>query len=162
MSRQFEPSDSAGTLWPQEAGGSMRGLRAWLARLVAEAVPAGVEPRAGRQLPRLATSFENRVQRLRADAHAAYRSVEGARGAEGPDAAALEAALAVVEAEWRAALADRDSYAEALKAIRVYAPDPQCRAMAARGLSGAPVTPAAAGAASSGVSRFPFIDEPDD
>ena len=58
------------------------------------------------------------MRALRANAHAAYRSVEGGSGA------ALNAALAVLEAEWKSARAERDGYAEALKAIRVYAATP--------------------------------------
>jgi hypothetical protein len=157
-------SDIADMLWPRDAGGSVReALRAWLSRLVADAASAWDAPtRASGHSSRLATSFENQVRRLHADAHAAFRSVEGARRLQGPDAAALDAALAVVEAEWRAALSDRNNYAEALKAIRAYAPDPCCRAMAAEGLSGAPLSLDRMVPSSSGAARFPFVDEFDD
>ena len=85
------------------------------------------------------------MRALRADAHAAYRSVEG--GAE----AALDAALAVLEAEWQATRAARDGYAEALKAIRVYARDSGTRALAERALRGE--------RAPAPVHRFPFEHE---
>jgi hypothetical protein len=113
-----------------------RGLRAWLARI------AGTPEPAVPALPALATGFENRVRALRADARAAYRSVEGSEDA------ALDAALSVLEAEWQAARAARDGYAEALKAIRVYARDTGARALAERALRGRPVH-----------HRFPFEHE---
>ena len=161
MSKHSEPSVfmTAGTLAPGEGGGSMRdALRAWLARLsVGDALPIAA-PEIGRvgdsALPGVATAFENRIRAVRANARAACRSVECARDVDGPDAAALEAALDVVEAAWRSALADRDGYAETLKSIRLYAPDPRCRAMAAASLSAAsPCT------RSSGYDRFPFNDD---
>ena len=134
MSKHSEPADfmAAGTFAPSEGSGSMRdALRAWLARLsVGEAAPVAA-PEIGRvgelALPGVATAFENRIRAVRANARAACRSVECARDVDGPDAAALEAALDVVEAAWRSALADRDGYAETLKSIRLYAPDPRCR-----------------------------------
>jgi len=133
---------------------SVRGLRAWLARLSSGetlTVPGTAVDRFGlgyevrgeapqERLPRLATSFENRVRSLRANAHAAFRTVEGARDVEATDAAALDAALRVVEEEWRAAIAARDTYAETLKAIRLYAPDARSRRMAEQGLTNQPCT----------------------
>jgi hypothetical protein len=119
--------------------GARAALRAWLARLAAG---QRIEPEAP-ELPGLATGLENRARALRANAHAAYRSVEGSEGA------ALDAALAVLEAEWQATRAARDVYAEALKAIRVYARDGGARALAERALR-APARPR---------SRFPFADE---
>jgi hypothetical protein len=135
--------------------GSRRGaLRAWLARLIDTDPATLAEPSA------LATPFENRVRKLRAEAHAAFRSVDGARRLGAADAAALDGALDVIEEEWRAAVAERDRCAEALKAIRVYSPHAGCRAMAAQGLSGgAPRWGRSRG--TSGVGRFPFMDESD-
>jgi hypothetical protein len=131
---------------PQEAGSARAALRAWLARLGAGGDPRfDMEPRP--EAPGIATNFENRVRRLRADAHAAYRSVEGAQGA------AIDAALAVLEAEWQAARRLSEDYAEALKAIRVYARDPGSRALAERALAQQPRP------CTSGVSRYPFDDE---
>jgi len=141
-----------------QEGSRRRALRAWLARLI-DAAPDDL--RAGAQeAPALATPFENRVRKLRAEAHAAFRSVEGARRIEGPDAAALDGALDVLETEWRAAVAEHERCAEALKAIQVYSPDSRCRAMAARGLSGRAL-PGATRRSTSGAGRFPFADEPD-
>ena len=107
-------------------------LRAWLARIAA-GTPRSSRPRPW--APGLATGFENRVRALRADAHAAYHSVEG--GAD----AALDAALAVLEAEWQSTRAERDGYAEALKAIRVYARDTGTRTLAERALRGEAAPP---------------------
>ena len=151
MSKHSEPADfmAPGTFAPSEGSGSMRdALRAWLARLsVGEAAPVAA-PEIGRvgelALPGVATACENRIRAVRANARAAFRSVD----------VALEAAIDVVEAAWRSALADRDGYAETLKSIRLYAPDPRCRAMAAASLSAAsPCT------RSSGYDRFPFNDD---
>jgi hypothetical protein len=132
---------SSGTVIDREPAGARAALRAWLGRIAGdpEARPAADAA------PGLATSFENRVRALRANAHAAYRSVEGG------EAAALDAALAVLEAEWQATRAARDGYAEALKAIRVYARDNGTRALAERALRGE------RGALPT--HRFPFADE---
>ena len=114
ITKHSEPSDFSlvdGGFRPQDAGGSVRGACApgWPAVADAElAEDTADSDGAAKQAPRLATSFENRVRRLRADAHAAFHSVEGARKVNGPDAAALDAALAVMEAEWRAIVAERD------------------------------------------------------
>lgn len=62
--------------------------------------------------PALASPFETRVQMLRANAHAAYRCVQG------PPEVALNAALAVIEAEWRGARLRALRHGEALKHIR--------------------------------------------
>ena len=138
--------------------GSLRGsLRAWLARLI-DAAPEELRATA-QERAALATPFENRVRKLRAEAHAAFRAVEGARPVEGRDAAALDTALDVIETEWRAAVAEQARCGEALKAVRVYSPDSRCRAIAAQGLSGGALPRATRHA--SGVDRFPFADEPD-
>lgn len=155
MSKHSAASDFAlldGTARTQDGSGSVRGaLRAWLARLVAD-VDLSAEAAGGvTAAPAVATPFENRVRRLRANARAAYMSVEGARRIEGADVSALDAALEVIEAEWRSVLAERDRCAEALKAIRIYAPDARCRSMAADGLADA--------RSRSGVDRFPFVGE---
>jgi len=138
MTKHSESSDFAildGTARAHDGTNSVRGaLRAWLARLVADA-DLDSEHDVAATPARIATSFENRVSRLRANARAAYGSVEGARRVEGADFSALDAALDVLEAEWRAVLAERDRCAEALKAIQVYAPDSRCRAMATQGLT---------------------------
>jgi len=141
-----------------QEGSRRRALRAWLARVI-DAAPDDL--RAGAQeTPGRATAFENRVRKLRAEAHAAFRTVEGARRIEGRDAAALDNALDVLETEWRAAVAEHERAAEALKAIQVYSPDARCRSMAAQGLSGSAL-PWATRRSTSGVGRFPFTDEPD-
>lgn len=119
-----------------DAAGSVRdALRSWLpwlatgdAGLDEEGKPEGARA--------IATPFEHEARMLRANARAAYRSVEGAREIDGCDGAALEAALDVVEAAWRSAIDKRDAHAEALKAIRLYATEPRCRAMAAASLAG--------------------------
>jgi hypothetical protein len=80
--------------------------------------------------PSLATRAQNRLRRLRDEARAAYASVVGSHDA------ALDAALAVVEAEWRAAACERDRYGEALKAIRLYAGDAHSRQRARHALEG--------------------------
>ena len=156
MAKHSEPADFltyVGTFARSDEAGSMRGaLRAWVGRLSSDAAAADGERREA-ELPKVATAVENRVSLLRANARAAYGSVEGARSVEGPDAAALEAALDVFETAWRAALADRDDFAEALKAIRLYAPDQRRRALAAASLS--TDTPCARG---SGYRRYPSSD----
>ena len=130
------------------------GIRGLLSRLGIPAEADGAETR--REAPAIASSFENRLRLLRANARAAYDSVEGSRDA------ALDAALDVVEREWLAARAERDGYAEALKAIRLYAADPRVRGLARRALAD-PGASAAwdAGLHVSGRDRFPFMDEPD-
>jgi hypothetical protein len=135
---------------PLDAGSARAALRAWLARLGTGGDPhfapeSGTGPA---EASGVATSFENRVRRLRADAHAAYHSVEGT------ERAAIDAALAVLEAEWHAARALSDGYAEALKAIRVYGRDPGARDLAARALALRPDRPC-----TSGWSRYPFDQE---
>ena len=135
---------------PLDAGSARAALRAWLARLGTGGDPHfAPEFEAGPEAPGVATSFENRVRRLRADAHAAYHSVEGT------ERAAIDAALAVLEAEWHAARALSDGYAEALKAIRVYGRDPGARDLAARALAPRHDRPCTA----SGWSRYPFDQE---
>lgn len=69
----------------------------------------------------------------RANAHAAYASVE-----EGTHAAALDAALAVIETDYAALEKRCAAQAEALKRLRLYAADPETRALAAKGLDGCP------------------------
>lgn len=66
----------------------------------------------------------------RANAHAAYASVEGTHEA------ALDAALAVVEAELAAIEIRCAAQAEALKRLRLYANDAATRALATKGLVG--------------------------
>lgn len=109
-----------------------------------------------------ATASENCIRKLRANAHAAYRSIERGPVATPFNAAALDAALAVVEAKWQAEAALRDVYAEALKSIRLYAPDPKSRALADQTLcltAGRPTTPRAERDQSCGWAKYPFLDE---
>jgi hypothetical protein len=121
---------------PDGAGSVRNALRSWLPWLSAgEAAEFDDEGRA-EGAREIAAPFENEVRMLRANARAAYRCVEGAREIDGCDGAALEAALDVVEAAWRSAIDQRNAHAEALKAIRLYASDPRCRAMAAGSLAG--------------------------
>lgn len=120
-----------------DGAGSVRdALRSWLPWLSAGEAPGLDDAEKPEGAPGIATRFENEARMLRANARAAYRSVEGARDIDGRDGAALEAALDVVEAAWRAAVDRRDAHAEALKAIRLYASEPRCRAMAAASLAG--------------------------
>jgi hypothetical protein len=101
-----------------------------------------------------AVRFETRVRAVRANAHAAHDSVEG-----GGDKA-IDAALAVVESEWRACRDERDALAEALKAIRLYAGEAQVRRLAAEALSRRPVAAGwDAGLHITGRDRFPLMDE---
>jgi hypothetical protein len=71
--------------------------------------------------PALASRAANRARRLRDEARAAYAAVVGPRDA------ALDAALAVIEGQWQAAVRDRDRLGEALKAIRLYSADADSR-----------------------------------
>jgi hypothetical protein len=104
--------------------------------------------------PAIASSFENRVRTLRENARAAYRSVEGSEDA------AIDAALGVMEEEWRAIRLERDSFAEALKAIRLYAADARVRTVAGRALGRKPPEVAwDAGLHIAGRDRFPFVGE---
>jgi hypothetical protein len=130
-----------------------RGFRGLLSRLGISAVD---EEEARSEAPAIATSFENKVRLLRANARAAYDSVEG------NGEAALDAALAVIESEWLAARAERDAYAEALKAIQLYAAEPGVRGLAKRTLArpAAPIT-WDAGLHVFGRDRFPYLDELD-
>lgn len=70
--------------------------------------------------------------RRRADAHAAYRAVQDA------EPAALDAALAVVEAQIVRLRRTVLAYGEALKEIEVYGADPAARSTAAAALKRAP------------------------
>ena len=155
MPRPFAPD------MPEAPSTVRAAIRALFARLGAAAPAIGEardgEADEGRAAPAVATSFENKVRLMRANAHAAYRSVEGA------EAAAIDAALAVVESEWHAARAQRDSFAEALKSIQLYAEDAKARAMAAQALASRveAAMPCSSGARLSGRSRFPFMDEID-
>ena len=147
----------------QGSGTVRETVQLWLSRLLSDAgrgVADEADP-AGNLPSRQITRFEERARRMRAEARAAFRSVEGAGPIDGADGAALEAALGVIEAEWQAAVAERDRCAEALKAIRVYAAEPRCRGLAEQGLSGGPVAQAVVAAAFPGRPRFPFLDEPD-
>ena len=66
----------------------------------------------------------------------------------------------MIEAEWRAARAERDNYAEALKAIRLYGADAQVRGLAERTLAPQPAHAAwDAGLHVTGRDRFPFMGE---
>ena len=67
------------------------------------------------------------------------------RSVIGPHEAALDAALAVIEAEWRAAAGERDRYGEALKTIRLYSSDGESRQRARRALEGRSDMPCACG-----------------
>jgi hypothetical protein len=139
---------------PESALSVRRALRVLLGRLMSggpEAACGRAEERADGG-PCLSTRFENSVRRLRANAHAAYSSVEG------PQSAALDAALRVVEAEWRAALAQRDGYAEALKSIRLYAREREARLLAERALAERAVF-AGSRDHQAGSSRYPFEHE---
>lgn len=104
--------------------------------------------------PSAETRFEGKVRSVRANALAAFDS------AEGTVHQAVGAALAVVEAEWRACRKERDDYAEALKTIRLYAKDARVRDLAARTLDPRPGVAAwHAGLHVTGRDRFPFMDE---
>ena len=91
----------------------------------------------------------------RADAHAAYRAVKGS------EQAALDAALAVIEAEVARLRGTVLAYGEALKEIEVYGRDPSVRSTAAAALRRAPerLEAAAAGAASR-ARRRPWLTPP--
>lgn len=69
-----------------------------------------------------------RLDLLRANAHAAYDSVQGSHRA------ALDLALSIHEAEIRELRARCGAQAEMLKTIRLYAQDRETRALATRGL----------------------------
>jgi hypothetical protein len=137
------------------AAPSAGGLRGLLCRLgLAPTVTTGDDEEDVRASDRLATHDENRLQALRANARAAFDSVEG-----GGDPA-LDAALDVVEAEVQAARATRDTYAEALKAIRLYATDPKARDIAAGALARPRQTAAwDAGLHVTGRDRIPFTGD---
>jgi len=106
------------------------GIRALLARLAWraptwEAETPSVDPRLRRT--------HERQARLRAEAHAAFRSVEGS----GP--AALDAALSVLESEIARLSDTAEAYGEALKSVRTYDDDPAQRALAQTALYAYPV-----------------------
>ena len=106
---------------------ALRGLLTRLARRTPalEAPEAPVDPVARRASVRRA--------RLRAEAHAAFRSVQG------PTPAALDAALAVLESEIARLTDAAEAYGEALKSVRTYDDDAGQRAMAAAALYAFPV-----------------------
>ena len=112
---------------PAALPSAIRGLFARLAGRapVFEDAPAALDVRARRILAR--------QERLRAEAHAAFRSVEG------PAPAALDAALAVFESEISRLSDAAEAYGEALKSVRTYDDDPGQRAMAAAALYAFPV-----------------------
>lgn len=85
--------------------------------------------------------------RRQANAHAAYGSVEGTH------AAALDAALAVIEADYAVLRARCATQAEALKQLRLYAHDPAIRALAAKGLDDTPECPGEARSIPRGPAR---------
>ena len=132
-----------------ELPGSVRGaLRALFGRLGGDATLASGPERAVRPfIQPLATPCENRRQLLRANARAAHDSVQGT-----PEAA-LDAALSVVEAAWLEACAERNAYAEALKAIRMYSEDAKVRGIASQTL-----TPCAKGHATATPRSRPSYD----
>jgi hypothetical protein len=117
------PADSRPAVLPT----AIRGLFARLAGKAPafEDAPAPHDVRARRTLAR--------QERLRAEAHAAFRSVEG------PAPAALDAALAVLESEIARLSDAAEAYGEALKSVRTYDDDPAQRAMAAAALYAFPV-----------------------
>lgn len=114
-----------------ELPGPVRGaLRAIFSRLGGNALPPiEAESRLNPTGRSLASPCENRRLLLRANAHAAHDSVQGS-----PDAA-LDTALAVMEAAWLEACEERNAYAEALKAIRMYSEDARVRSIAAHSLT---------------------------
>lgn len=132
-----------------EVPGSVRGaLRALLGRLGGDPVLApGAQPHADPrpEAPALATPLENRRRLLRANARAAFDSVQGTPHA------ALEAALEVLESAWLEAIQDRDAHAESLKAIRMYSEDAKVRGIAQQSLTPCAKTRSAAAAS----PRFP-------
>lgn len=136
-----------------EFPGSVRGaLRALFGRISGDAMLApglapGADPAPGPAVQPLATPCENRRQLLRANARAAHDSVQGT-----PEAA-LDAALSVVEAAWLEACAERNAYAEALKAIRMYSEDAKVRGIASQTL-----TPCAKGHATATPRSRPSYD----
>lgn len=141
MSKHSVSADFLTTALPgkAEGAGSVRdALRAWLPRRSGGDVSgAGLDEALSEHCAKeIASAFENRARLLRENARAAFRSVEGAHGLDGCDRAAVEAALDVVMAAWRSAAEARDAHAETLKAIRLYAPDPRSRALAAASLAG--------------------------
>jgi hypothetical protein len=131
------------------------GLRAFLGRFgrPAEADDDQVQPEA----PAIASNKENCLRALRANAHAAFKSVQGT------ETAAIDAAVDVVAAELETVCSERAAYAEALKAIRLYAEDPRVRALAAGALDQrkGPAT-WDGGLQVTGRDRFPFIGDFDD
>ena len=130
------------------------GLNGAVRQLFARIAPSAVEPRRPRRpviwatdaaRPARATASPPPTPARRADAHAAYRAVEGS------EQAALDAALAVVEAEVARLRGTVLAYGEALKAIEVYGRDPSvARAPPPRRCAGrrSGCSAAAAGAAS--------------
>lgn len=106
---------------------AIRGLFSRLAgrSYALETPPAALDVRARRTLAR--------QSRLRAEAHAAFRAVEG------PAPAALDAALAVLESEIARLSDAAEAYGEALKAVRTYDDDPAQRALATSALFAYPV-----------------------
>ena len=122
-------------LSPELPGSVRSALRALFGRLGGDAVLApGTEPAARPVTQPLASPCAHRRQLLRANARAAYDSVQGS------PQAALDAALAVVEAAWLEACEERNAHAEALKAIRMYSEDAKVR-----GIASASLTPCARG-----------------
>ena len=112
-------------------------IRSLLNRLAGRTSPAA--PEAEVPVDANANRAAVRRARLRAQAHAAFRCVEG------PATAALDAALAVLESEIARPSDTAEAYGEALKAVRTYDDDAAQRAMAAAALYAFPV-PLRAGA----------------
>jgi hypothetical protein len=113
----------------EEAAMLPAAIRAIFARLSGRMPARRVDGPASRPDPRSGA----RLQRVHAEAHAAFRSAE--RGGTG----ALDAALAVYEAEvlrWRTAA---EAYGEALKAVRIYSRDPLLRSTAAAAMAATPM-----------------------
>jgi hypothetical protein len=152
---EFRRCDSE-KLAPAPLGRS--GLFGLLGRLGLPVTPAEPDDKATQDASdlRLASSEDNHLRTLRANAHAAFRTVEGS-----PEAA-LDTALSVYETELRAARAARDSYAEALKTIQLYATDAGARSKAAQALTRPRGMEAwDAGLHVTGRDRFPFMGELD-
>ena len=141
MPRSSSAPRSPGPAGPRRAAA----LRAWLARIAAGAAQFEPAEAAGGAGPR--HRFENRVRGC------APTPVPPTRASRAARDAALDAALAVLEAEWHAPRAASDGYAEALKAIRVYARDSGSARARRAGAGAAPARPGASG------HRFPFEHE---
>lgn len=120
---------------PARARGKRSALRALLGLAPSRQADAEVRPAAADE-PSPFPATTSRVHPLRAAAHAAYRTVEGG----GPKA--LDAALAVIEAEARTLQLAIRRQEEALKLLRLYASDDWARSVA-RSVLDTPAAPLA-------------------